>query len=383
MDNVLTKEQWKDIVCTINFPEVIDDNFIELLLKYPEMADAFMRWGFCYYDLSNHDLSGLSEKYLRMITFNSSTKWPNKEKMPRGFNPSEIMGKAKFKPNAIKQMHEVGITGEGVSVAMIDFSLQDLDHQDLEKADISVVRKSHTHNAHFHGSCVLANLCGKAVGIAPKVKVLYYERLQGDDGAQQEINVALEDILKRIEEGEKIRVVNVSGRIFFKTNEDLGAKVEQLKTKSLVNELEQHNCVVVSSEVFNNDFSMGHFNYDLDYSSPDDIEKPHWVDADEEEGYKERVILPCGGKVVPEFCSKNGYKYEWDDCASWTIPQAVGLYSLCLQVNKSLTWKDFVTNCHETAVVNQSGFRIINPAEVLKVSSNKKVKKSASENDSL
>ena len=99
-----------------------DDARSTLEIHYdPNNADAFqvdlrMR------DLSAYDLRGSAEDLLHSI-FDTRTKWPGEEWLPEGFDPSAILESGKDPGLGVRELHRKGITGEGVSIAIIDQAL--------------------------------------------------------------------------------------------------------------------------------------------------------------------------------------------------------------------------------------------------------------------
>ena len=85
-------------------------------------ADKFKHiWGVTYSDISELDLSGFSKEEMLRLNFSLLTKWPSKDKMPKGFNPEKIIEERKyFKGFGIDELHEKGIDGTGVTIAYID-----------------------------------------------------------------------------------------------------------------------------------------------------------------------------------------------------------------------------------------------------------------------
>ena len=79
----------------------------------------------------------------------------------------------------------------------------------------------------------------------------------------------------------------------------------------------------------------------------------------------DKVNFVCSGRTLPEFCNNEGYKYETVDCFSWTIPQVVGLYALCISQVKDMSFDMFVSICKQTSKVNANGIRLEQPKKVI------------------
>lgn len=76
-------------------------------------------------DLRSYDLSELDVKNnlkdLTYASFDSKTKWPST--LPKGFDTNTIMEYGKNPGLNLRKLHEKGITGKGVSMAIIDGTL--------------------------------------------------------------------------------------------------------------------------------------------------------------------------------------------------------------------------------------------------------------------
>ncbi len=67
-------------------------------------------------DLSEKNFSNISIDVLQTIEFDTETIWPEKEKLPKNFSPEKFLEESKNPGLGIKELHEQGITGQGVVV---------------------------------------------------------------------------------------------------------------------------------------------------------------------------------------------------------------------------------------------------------------------------
>jgi len=65
-------------------------------------------------DLSEENFSNVSLDILQTIDFDTGTIWPEREKLPKNFNPEKLLEESKNPGLGIKELHEQGITGQGV-----------------------------------------------------------------------------------------------------------------------------------------------------------------------------------------------------------------------------------------------------------------------------
>ena len=341
-----------------NLPKIVSDESI-LALRGEYMFD---NWGICYIDFSDYDFSNCSLETMTKLCFSSSTKWPTADKLPKGFNPQEILKQATTTNEDVKNLHKKGINGEGITVAVLDSGFQGQNHIEFENAELikCTLDNEETLEYHFHMEDVLSKLCGKNLGIAPKVKVLYYE-CSTDYEDSESINKALKDILRRINQGENIRIVNRSGP-FSRGDEPLKYEKENLE---LVEVLRSKNCEVIYSDLFGEKFFCCGTSFLNKENDINQYEPASFLNAKYKEKTKSCINILCSGRTIPEFCTTDGYKYEVVDCFSWTIPQGSGYYALCLQINPNLTFKQFTDVCQRSCDISSSGLNVLNAQRLI------------------
>ena len=339
-------------------PKVVTDESIFAL----QGNYMFDNWGICYLDFSEYDFSKCSLEAMSKICFSSSTKWPNKNKLPKGFIPQEILKKSTTTNQHVKNLHASGITGKGITVAVLDSGFQGQNHVEFENANLvkCTIDRQEELEYHFHMEDVLAKLCGKNLGIAPDVKVLYYEVSTEKDDSES-INSALKDVLKRIDNGENIRIVNRSGP-FTRGDEPMQYEKENFE---LVDRLRSKNCEVICSDFFGENFFCCGTTFLNDNDDINKYEPASFLNEKFKEKSKNSINILCAGRTIPEFCIPNGYKYEVVDCFSWTIPQASGYYALCLQINPHLTFEQFTELCKISCDISTSGLHVLNGEKLI------------------
>lgn len=165
-------------------------------------------------DLSSLDLKGTGPVF-STFTYDSSTKWPAPDKMPEGISPERILEMAKRKGLGIDQLHSQGITGSGVSVAVIDKPLR-RSHQDLPSTIVyagTAENKSQggagtSGQVSLHGMGSVSILAGKN-GVAPGVRV-YYVEIPDDQDPYARYAEAINRVLElnaTLPEKERIRII--------------------------------------------------------------------------------------------------------------------------------------------------------------------------------
>ena len=348
-------------------------------------SEMFMRAGFCYQDLSECDLSDLSKENLAKLTFNSSTIWPSTDKMPAGFHPEQILARGKDPMLGIKELHQQGIDGSGITIAVIDKSFQNKKHEEYSGTKIEIVDLFGYTRDTFHANGVLSNLCGQNIGVAPGANVIHYNVTDSRLEQTEEHFTCLKDILTRIKNGEEIKAVNISAMLVDPSDmlKEIGLNIEQVGLMSkeqkekireqltpqikalsqpILQQLSELGCEVIDSPRFwDSGFTKCDFNHNTNELTP-----PSW-NGIVETADQNAVAFVAAGKVIAELESDDGYKYEQSSSASWTIPQAVGMYTLALQQDPSLTWDQFVEISKKTSKLLDSGIRIAQPKEIIEL----------------
>jgi len=163
-------------------------------------------------DLSASDFKEMADLF-PTFTFDSATQWPSAEKMPSGVEPGKLTEDGKYLGLGLSDLHSQGITGKGVSVAVIDKPILE-DHEEFPDNLVYIEVQENHPNAerlHFHGAAVAGILAGKH-GVAPGSR-LYYFAVPDDLDPYARYAEAMDRLLevqKTLKDAEKIRVVAVA-----------------------------------------------------------------------------------------------------------------------------------------------------------------------------
>ncbi len=183
-----------------------------IALRYEEELDKFESvMGYSGVDLSRLDLSRKGE-LLKAMPFDSFTIWPKSHRLPPDFDPKAVMEWGKYPGLRVKQLHDRGVTGKGVHVAIIDQPLL-LDHIEYrdQLASYTDIQTGNSGPA-MHGAAVASLLVGKTCGVAPGA-VLHFWAQPSWKGDFKYRCTALEQIIqfnRGKEKSEQIRILSVS-----------------------------------------------------------------------------------------------------------------------------------------------------------------------------
>jgi hypothetical protein len=337
-------------------------------------------WG---YDMRNGDVSKIDFSKiddLKDISFNSETIWP--EVLPEGFHPEDILEWNKNPGLGIRALHERGITGSNVSIAIIDDGLL-LEHQEY-KDNLMLYEKIHYADQleEMNGPAVASIAVGKTIGVAPDAKLYYIAASPGhytETSIEYDQSIYADCILRVLEmnnnlpEDEKIRVISISSGFDsnFKGYPEFVAAVDKAKADNIF--------VLTSTTENNYDFAL--FGVERPYmSDPNDVNSytpASWILGDLPNAgnwYDKYILVPMGSRTYA--CVMGAEKYEFGICGGLrlTMPWCAGFYALCCQVKPDITPEEFLSIVKSTAVpanVNHDGTtynnfgKIVNPAAVI------------------
>ncbi|NLZ92504.1 MAG: S8 family peptidase [Firmicutes bacterium] len=347
-------------------------------------------------DLRSHDLTAvdLADKLETLLnsSFNTVTKWP--ATMPDSFNPAYILDLNKNPGLQLRSLHQKGITGEGVSVAIIDYTLL-VDHIEY-KNNLKMYREVNYENApaEFHGSSMASILAGHSLGVAPGVN-LYYVAVRNMDIDSDKIiqnqnftAQAIRGIIKlneTLSEADKIRVISLSQ---WWSPHTKGYK-NMLKA---MQEAKEKGIFVISCNLwqFNNSFHL----YGLvknALADPDSVDSyypapwEHWLAAINRNGHgdfyqqefsaiesKKILMVPSAG--IASAGAEHTEDYIFVPEVNWsnTIPYLAGLYALSCQVKPDITPELFWHTAYQTGTLKvieiderKYEARIVNPVELI------------------
>ncbi|MCL2517914.1 MAG: S8 family serine peptidase [Oscillospiraceae bacterium] len=315
-------------------------------------------------DIHVADLTNFG-KNIRTLSFNDKTKFPPKDKLPsnKEYQPEYILEAGKNPGFGVRALHEQGITGKGVNVAIIDSGIADLNHPEF-KDKISEYTYLGDYAVSYHGPLVLSLLAGENVGTAPGVSVYYYatEKYIDSKGDAEAYAIVLDIIVeenKTLPENEKIRIVSISAcptssdPRWINTEKYIESYKRATEAGILVLDCSPENGIIGSCE--------------YDYENPEDITKCKFVDLSG--GYPfnindtVKILAPAVYRTTAEVYTQGDFMYNYHGLGGWSsaVPYAAGVLAMGWQVNPALTADEIVQILIDTAYVDKEGYKYINP----------------------
>ena len=309
-------------------------------------------WGFQNVSLKNLDLRDELE-LLSTMPFDSHTEWPTQEKLPFGFDPQTLLEDGKNPGLGISILHQQGITGRGVGIAIFDQPLL-LGHEEYTSR---LIRYDATGLAEFspqmHGSPVSSIAVGKEVGVAPEATLSYFAipMWESDMSYYTRSLYRIFELNNILPKDEIIRVVSISDGAF------AGEKGFQEWQKAL-QKAEERGIFVVTCDTSFIKFGT------LDLIEGRDPDSPYSYKIGKYCSEEDVLRIPAGNKTIASYRGIDVYTYDREGGRSWAAPYIAGLAVLAFQINPKITPYKIRELLIKTAIKTGAG-PIINPIDFI------------------
>lgn len=374
----------------------------------------------CCYDVRGCDITqlNLSEEQLLNLTIDKTTIMTPEQKAIL----EPYMEAAKNPGLGIRGLHEQGLTGKGVNMAIIDQPLGM--HQEYANNIIGQVHDINSDEmgwleASMHGAAVTSIAVGENTGVAPDAGVVYYsavnmskdpkdikeykERIQQEIKTHKDEPGYVEYLQEQLSNIDRYGACSSNKPFVDAINKILDAN-EKLPKKERVtvisvswgfdelapghDELQQalqrakDQGVFLVSTVLDQHYGM--YTCGANRNPKGNLEDPNnyeagafWkADSEKEENGKRNkdklLLVPMDHRTVADFTDGTSYRYEGNDGGmSWSTPWLSGVYVLAKQADPDITPEKFWEYALETSDEcrnNDSGNyvgRIINPQELI------------------
>jgi hypothetical protein len=303
-----------------------------------------------------------------LADFDTQTVWPSRDRMPQGFDPERRMERGKNPGLGVRRLHERGITGKGVGIAVIDQTLL-VDHDEYRDR-LRLYEEIHSPETHamMHGPAVASIAVGKTVGVAPGADLYYIAEWHADSVAKsadwdlaplaQSIDRVLE-VNTSLPADRKIRVISISfgWRPPLKGHKLAAEAARRAKAQG----------VLVVSMGLDLDYP-GHPSFlmglgrdpDADPDAVKSLELGLWELADlnqpgsrfalnlRRRAMRGALMTPMDARCTASPTGPHDYVFYRSGGMSWTAPYLAGLYALACQVKPTITPEEFIDIAHRT-----------------------------------
>lgn len=299
-------------------------------------------------DLRAMDLRDVA---LLKTTFDSFTPWPSREMLPEGFDPERVLEWGKCPGLGVRELHERGVTGKGVHVAIIDQPLL-MDHEEYKDQLVQYTAiRCEGVPPQMHGPAVASLFVGKTCGVAPQANLHFWAEPSWKQDYKYR-NKALEQIIdynKGKSRDRQIRIVSVS-KGFSPTEPNLD------RWKELLDLAESEGIYVIhcSAEMFGVGCPV--------FEDRDDPKKYRLGGRLRNSPFSEPGLLyaPVHNRTTAHYESHDAYIFWSSGGLSWGAPFIAGVAALGIQRNPDLTPKQIREQLQATGTQFNNG-KMINP----------------------
>jgi hypothetical protein len=308
-------------------------------------------------DLTKLDLSKSKEDLL-FADFDSQTKWPASDKMPADFDWQKIMETGKDPGLGLRALHDQGINGKNIGIAIIDQTLL-VDHIEY-KDRIRFYEEAEDvtggwEQVQMHGPAVASIAVGQTVGVAPEADLYYIAT--GDCGGANSIEDMdfscdaksirrIVEINKSLPADRKIRVLSMS---IGWSSRNKGYD----EITAAVNEAKAAGIFVISSslsEIYGLHFhGLGR----EPLADPNEFTSYQpglwWQKYFYGNGFStETLLVPMDARTTASPTGPEDYVYYREGGWSWSIPYLAGVYALAVQVKPDIAPEEFWSTALQT-----------------------------------
>ena len=308
-------------------------------------------------NLANLDLSK-SKNDLFYADFDSKTQLPAADKMPVDFDWQKIMEIGKDPGLGMQALHEQGINGHGVGIAIIDQTLL-VDHVEY-KDRIQVYEEAEDITGgwvevQMHGPAVASIAVGKTVGVAPHADLYYIAT--GDCGGATSIAdwdfscraraiQRIVEINKSLPSDRKIRVISMS----------IGWGPQSKgydEITAAVNDAKKAGIFVISTSISQTYGLNFHGLGREPLADPNEFQSYEpglWWQNDfyQQGSLKSTLLVPMDSRTTASPTGTEDYVFYRAGGWSWSVPYLAGMYALAVQVRPEITPEEFWATALQT-----------------------------------
>lgn len=273
------------------------------------------------------------EYMLKALSFDTDTfKNTPQENLPPWFEPDKIISLGKQTGHNMDKVHEMGYTGKGITVAVVDTPI--IIHNDIKSSLVGyeTMENAEKYNlsADFHGQATSDLISGDECGSAPKSKLVYFAKADNETDGLQALRRIIE-INSTANADDKIKVVSLSWGF----NSDMPGYEE---FKQLLKELTDSGVFVVTADfnmldesIHGAKLSYGSLTKNNPAEDPNDFSNYTARCMFGETDAERTLFFASGDRTVASAIDPSRFRHDSHYSTSWTIPMIAGIYTCALQ----------------------------------------------------
>ncbi|MDH4197953.1 MAG: S8/S53 family peptidase, partial [Candidatus Aminicenantes bacterium] len=290
---------------------------------------------------------------LDSLSFDTLTEWPAADRLPEGFDPARILENAATPGLGVRGLHEKGIDGKGIGLAIVDQPLL-LGHREYSSR---LVRYDATGLAgmapQMHASPVASIAVGQTLGVAPGATLTFFAvpTWQRDNEPYTGSLRAILALNEKLPAAERIRVVSISTGMFPR-------QPHFEEWKAALEDSEKSGVLVVTCDP--NALPYGILSLRVG-ADPDD---PASYGRGRYSGKDDLVLVPGQNRAVASHLGEDVYTFDRTGGMSWGAPYIAGLAALAFQLNPDLSPGEIRQALVDTTRRTEAG-PVVDPAAFL------------------
>lgn len=345
-------------------PTEINDEYIKYLISQRVSNDSERIWQLSFKDLTNSILD-LSPRMLAKCTFSEDTIFP--EEFYKHLNIGNLLELAKYNRFGIDLVHESGIMGDGMHIAVFDQGL--VPEGKRFNDNLFYEHRTYTEEDSMHANAVVDTV----YSICPMAKIHFFS--EGHKDVVEKRLAFLEEIYRNnlsVPPKDRILVVSISCGFLYDGYDKKGERTD-LKSYylSLKKKLSDKGCYIVDSEAFGDYFAISSPIFNDDFSKVIDVEYgEEWVKCTnnkeyERELFTNHILVPGGGRLYAIPSDKTEHVYTGSASYSWSIPIVASMLLLSKSLKRNLSLKDFYYLAFKFSDYNSSRQRVVNLHKIM------------------
>lgn len=311
-------------------------------------------------DLTGKDFAGVSKALMLTATYDTETTWPASGKLPAGFDPAQVLAAGRDPGLGVRRLHERGITGAGVAVAVIDKPIRQ-DHREFAGRFTYVevdAKNPRIKTPHWHGMACASIFAGATTGVAPASQLYYIATPDVRSTRWANYAAAVEKVLAinaGLPREQQIRVVSLSDGPLPR---DIGSAA-LTRFDDAVRRAEAAGVAVVNCNELNFAIRFGSAGAppDRDRNDPDSYDP--WLRATGVS--QDELVLPADYRTTASNAGTDAYAYWGEGGRSWACPYLAGMIALGVQVKPDATPAELYQAVVATATRTTNGLLLVNP----------------------
>lgn len=353
-----------------------NNSLVERTLEEAKTPDANGFYNFLRADLRNLNVEELHSDWRDHMMFDSLTKWPENFQQ---FDPEEVLEINKTPGYHIEQVHEAGITGKNINIAVIGPSILE-NHEEYKESLTYIPLQNPQKPSTVVGTQIASLLVGKTTGLAPDAHLYYFEhqfgksenkngKLYTDAGNLVESMERVLSYNKDLQPENQIDILYLAEGYILEDRELAVKSASADELNALLTKAEEAGIKIVAPSVD----SIGTLLYRLDKKLDASIDDTSAYSLNSKVTNQDSFYFYLTGTTYASYTGDKDYVYANHQSSELNAAYLAGLYALSAQSNENLNEEQFLKNLANSKVdigitdANDIIVLVIDPLKLLNI----------------